>query len=293
MLVGLGAESDITVDTWRKLGGRLRKEASAVGAEEIALVFSPDKETDAAAGALVLLVAGLALTLLLSGGPVKIGPIGFNLYWMLLGLTCATLGYSCVQIGVLARILHRLRPGIARRIQAVLTYNRGMTVAAVCTVFGLGLGGVLLAQYIAGGLRLSAIWHPAILGLLLIILGFQTFCFTLLIEMTQRLASVGYAAVAPELYHRDGPDCQDDGPTRRARLLDVNVIKDVNATVDFLQTHRAIDAERLGIIGFCMGGRVTYLMAAANPSFKAAVAYYGGNIMVPWGEGAAPFERTA
>jgi carboxymethylenebutenolidase len=111
-------------------------------------------------------------------------------------------------------------------------------------------------------------------------------------EMTQRVASAGYAAVAPDLYHRDGPDCKDDGPTRRARLLDVNVIKDVNATVDFLRGHPSVDAERLGIIGFCMGGRVSYLMAAANPHLKAAVAYYGGNIMVPWGEGPAPFERT-
>jgi carboxymethylenebutenolidase len=112
-------------------------------------------------------------------------------------------------------------------------------------------------------------------------------------EMTRRVASAGYAAVAPDLYHRDSPDCKDDGPTRRARLLDVNVIKDVNATVDFLISHRSVEAERLGIIGFCMGGRVSYLMAAANPHFKAAVAYYGGNIMVPWGEGLAPFDRTA
>ncbi len=112
-------------------------------------------------------------------------------------------------------------------------------------------------------------------------------------EMTQRLASGGYAAVAPELYHRDGPDCQDDGPTRRARLLDVNVIKDVNATVDFLAGHRLVDGERLGIIGFCMGGRVAYLMAALQPHVTAAVAYYGGNIMVPWGEGPAPVDRTS
>jgi len=111
-------------------------------------------------------------------------------------------------------------------------------------------------------------------------------------EMTQRLASAGYAAVAPELYHRDGSDCQDDGPTRRARLLDVNVIKDVNATVDFLTSHRLVDGERLGIIGFCMGGRVAYLMAALQPHVKAAVDYYGGNIMVPWGEGPAPVDRT-
>jgi carboxymethylenebutenolidase len=112
-------------------------------------------------------------------------------------------------------------------------------------------------------------------------------------EMTDRLASAGYVGAAPDLYHRDGPDCQDDGPTRRARLRDVNVIRDVNATVDFLRGHRLVDGQRLGIVGFCMGGRVSYLMAAANPYLRAAVAYYGGNIMVPWGEGPAPFERTA
>ena len=112
-------------------------------------------------------------------------------------------------------------------------------------------------------------------------------------EMTQRIASAGYVGVAPDLYHRDGPNCQDDGPTRRARLRDVPVITDVNATVDFLRNHRHVDGERIGIVGFCMGGRVAYLMAAANPHFKAAVSYYGGNIMVPWGDGPAPFDRTA
>jgi dienelactone hydrolase len=45
----------------------------------------------------------------------------------------------------------------------------------------------------------------------------------------------------------------DDGPTRRARLRDVTVIKDVNATVDFLKGHPGVDSERLGIVGFCMG----------------------------------------
>jgi carboxymethylenebutenolidase len=110
-------------------------------------------------------------------------------------------------------------------------------------------------------------------------------------DMTQRIAGAGYVGVAPELYHRDGPNCQDDGPTRRARLRDVNVIKDVNASVDFLKGHPGVDSERLAIVGFCMGGRVAYLMAAANPSFKAA-AYYGGNIMAPWGEGPSPFDRS-
>ncbi|MGH2687617.1 MAG: dienelactone hydrolase family protein, partial [Actinomycetota bacterium] len=67
-------------------------------------------------------------------------------------------------------------------------------------------------------------------------------------EMTDRVGAAGYVGVAPDLYHRDGPDCRDDGPTRRARLLDVNVIKDVNATVSFLNGYRAADGERLGIV---------------------------------------------
>lgn len=112
-------------------------------------------------------------------------------------------------------------------------------------------------------------------------------------DMTERVAGAGYVGAAPDLYHRDGPDCHDDGPTRRERLRDVTVVKDVNATVDFLKGHRAVDPDRLGIVGFCMGGRVAYLMAAAQPAFKAAVDYYGGSVMVPWGDGPAPFARTA
>jgi hypothetical protein len=154
---------------------------------KVMLVYSPDSFL--LVPGFFLLVAGLALTLLLMGGPMEIGGVVLNLYWMLLGVTCATLGYSCIQIGVLARILHRLRPGIARRIQSALTYDRGMLIAGASTFLGLVLGGVLVVNYIASGWKLKAISHPAILGLLLIILGFQTFCFTLLIEMTQRLAS--------------------------------------------------------------------------------------------------------
>ena len=112
--------------------------------------------------------------------------------------------------------------------------------------------------------------------------------------MTQRLAQAGYVAAAPDLYHRDGPDCRDDIVTRRSRLRDRNIITDVNATVRFLQAHRGIAGDRLGIIGFCMGGRIVYLMAAATPAFKAAVAYYPGHLFRPWGRDLpSPFERTA
>jgi carboxymethylenebutenolidase len=113
-------------------------------------------------------------------------------------------------------------------------------------------------------------------------------------NMTARLAQSGYVAAAPDLYHRDGPECTDDVVARRSRLSDRKVINDVNATVNFLQSHRAVDKNQLGIIGFCMGGRVAYLMSAASPVFKAAVAYYPGNIFRAWGRDIpSPFERTS
>src|SRR5689334_5576174 len=72
-------------------------------------------------------------------------------------------------------------------------------------------------------------------------------------SMTRRLAEAGYVAAAPDLYHRDGPDCTDDPATRRTRLGDRRIINDVNAAVALLQRHSSVDANRLGIIGFCMG----------------------------------------
>jgi hypothetical protein len=64
-----------------------------------------------------------------------------------------------------------------------------MIAASVSVGFGVMLLGTLVYRYLNHGLRLEAISHPAILGLLLIILGFQTFCFTLLMEMAQRIAA--------------------------------------------------------------------------------------------------------
>lgn len=112
--------------------------------------------------------------------------------------------------------------------------------------------------------------------------------------MTQKLAGLGYVAAAPNLYHRDGADCQDDARTRSQRLGDRRVIGDVDATVQYLQRHSAVDGKRIGIIGFCMGGRIVYLLAATNPALKAAVTFYPGNTGRAWGRDIpSPFERTA
>jgi glycosyltransferase involved in cell wall biosynthesis len=154
---------------------------------KVMLVYTPDSFL--LKPGMVLTALGLLLSLALARGPITIGHIGLSLHWMLLGVTCSTLGYSCIQIGLLARVMHGLRPGLVDRVLNLLTYDRGMIISGGLLLLGTMLLGTLVYRYVNHGLRLVTISHPAILGLLLIILGFQTFCFTLLMEMAQRVAS--------------------------------------------------------------------------------------------------------
>lgn len=112
------------------------------------------------------------------------------------------------------------------------------------------------------------------------------------VQFTRMVASEGFVGVAPDLYHRDPPDCKDDPPTRRMRLTDKSVIADLNATIEHLKSHPAVDSARIGIVGFCMGGRAVYLMSAVNADLKAGVMYYGSDPFNAWGDGPSPFERT-
>lgn len=112
-------------------------------------------------------------------------------------------------------------------------------------------------------------------------------------EMSDRLAAEGYAAAAPNLFHRYTEEMLADRSQRVQHMSDPDIVADIDATVDFLRGHQSVDGERIGITGFCMGGRVTWLAAAANPHFKAAAPYYGGNLMVTWGQGKqTPFELS-
>lgn len=149
------------------------------------LVYTPDSFL--LKPGMIIMALGLILSFSLAKGPFQIGHIVFSLYWMLLGVTLTTLGYSCVQIGVLSRMMHGLRPGIVRPVQRFLSYDRGMIIAGISTVAGLCLTAFLVRRYVQQGLRLEGLSYSAILGLLLIILGFQTFGFTLLMEMAQRV----------------------------------------------------------------------------------------------------------
>lgn len=152
---------------------------------KVMLVYSPDSFLLKPGFSLMLV--GLALSLPLSFGPITIAGLVFNLYWMLLGVTCATLGYSLVQVGVLARIMHGLRAGVATKFQRTLTYDRGMIVSGALILVGGAFGLELITRWIRQGLTLPSLSNSAVLGLMLVLLGFQTFGFTLLLEMTQRV----------------------------------------------------------------------------------------------------------
>src|SRR5712692_7017185 len=110
--------------------------------------------------------------------------------------------------------------------------------------------------------------------------------------MTDRFAGAGYFAMAPDLYHREEPNSSDDPLTRMGRLRDARIVADVNAAIEHLKGLAEVRADRIGITGYCMGGRVTYLMAAKSADVRAAVVCWGGNIMVPWVDGPAPFDIT-
>jgi carboxymethylenebutenolidase len=118
--------------------------------------------------------------------------------------------------------------------------------------------------------------------------------------VADRLAGEGYHAVAPNLYWREGGKIVSyaelgDAIGLMTRLTDDQVVQDLKALVATLKADPAVRGDRIGITGFCMGGRVSYLAACEIPEIRASVPFYGGGIagqqMAPGAT--APAERTA
>jgi len=114
------------------------------------------------------------------------------------------------------------------------------------------------------------------------------------LQVAERLAEHGFLAAVPDLFHR-GPACfsnEELGQRRRERMSDPQVIGDVNVALAYVQAQPHVQADRIGIVGFCMGGRVAYLMAATSPAIRAAADFYGGGVHRGEG-GPAPLELTS
>jgi carboxymethylenebutenolidase len=98
-------------------------------------------------------------------------------------------------------------------------------------------------------------------------------------DIVRRLAKLGYLAIAPELFARQGDVSKlskiEDIRAIVAKVPDGQVLSDLDATLDWAIQSSKGNADRVGITGFCWGGRVTWLYAAHNPKVKAGVAWYG------------------
>ncbi|MBV8310185.1 MAG: glycosyltransferase family 2 protein [Planctomycetaceae bacterium] len=164
----------------------------------------------------VMLVVGLILTLLLSCGPLTViaGVLVFNLHTMLLGITLATLGYSSVQLGTLARVFYNFNPRQRRRLAERFTYDGGMVAAGGMVAVGVLINLVVIVKWLRAGLRLPEVYHPGLFGLLLIILGFQTFVFTLMFQMINKM-HVKYDSISPSRPHQGAAD-RRTGPWSRS-----------------------------------------------------------------------------
>ena len=98
-------------------------------------------------------------------------------------------------------------------------------------------------------------------------------------DVCRRLAKLGYQAIAPELFARQGDPRQYSNVAELlskvvSKVPDGQVMSDLDACVAWAGAH-AGDVNRLGITGFCWGGRIIWLYAAHNPQLKAGVAWYG------------------
>ncbi len=107
-----------------------------------------------------------------------------------------------------------------------------------------------------------------------------------------RLAAAGYIAAAPDLYHRSDAASYDD---KMASLRDADILADAAAAVAYLRADPAVRPDRIGVLGHCMGGRMSFMLAGALPGFAAAVVFYSGSMFKAWGDagetGPTAFDR--
>ena len=120
-------------------------------------------------------------------------------------------------------------------------------------------------------------------------------------DVTERVAAEGYVACAPNFFHRVAPDLElgydeqgmETGIGHMMKLTADNMIADQKAAIAYLRGRGDVTG-KIGVMGFCIGGHMTYLTACEN-DVDAAASFYGGGIAAPEGPGgaASTISRTA
>jgi carboxymethylenebutenolidase len=103
-------------------------------------------------------------------------------------------------------------------------------------------------------------------------------------DVTERVAAEGYVAIAPDLYYRESPNVVGYDQLQEAialmqRLDPEKVMSDLQRVITHLKTQTFVNGDRIGIMGFCMGGMISFMAACKLAGdIKAAVPFYGGSI---------------
>lgn len=97
-------------------------------------------------------------------------------------------------------------------------------------------------------------------------------------EVARRFAREGFAAIAPDMYSRLGHQITTDA-TEAGKLMGMlsqeDGLKDLKMTINYLKTIQGVDPNRIGVIGFCMGGGYALMLPCVSRDIKAAVPFYG------------------
>jgi carboxymethylenebutenolidase len=158
--------------------------------------------------------------------------------------------------------------------QAITTDSGGLTVGDAKVKVADGEMPVYFA-------RPANVQNPPVILVAMEIFGLHEY----IKDVTRRLAKAGAFAIAPDYYFRKGEDLTK--VTEIPKLMpivntkpDAELVADLNATADWGKSQGG-DTNRLGIMGFCRGGRTVWIYAASNPNLKAGVAFYGSLVDPP------------
>ena len=114
-------------------------------------------------------------------------------------------------------------------------------------------------------------------------------------DVTRRVAEAGYVALAPDYFHRTGAGMQLDyddagmaeGMRHLGQLKADQMIADARDAIAYLRNREDVLGDKIGAMGFCIGGHMTYL-TACEADIIAAASYYGGGIAADQGPGGGP-----
>lgn len=108
-------------------------------------------------------------------------------------------------------------------------------------------------------------------------------------DVADRFAGEGFVALAPDLYHGEETTEPDEAQKLMMSLNTEQAARDMAGVVDFLLEHDAVEGNRVGAVGFCMGGGLVLWLSTLRPEVKAAVPFYG---VIPWDQVQPDYEQS-